>query len=62
MEHGHSAEFSTKSGTIGGEVRTKLIFPGGSLRWMAATLTCVTAILGWVIIGRIEQGVPSGLC
>jgi hypothetical protein len=41
---------------------TRVMFPGGSLRWIAATLTCVTAISGFVMMGRIEQGVPSGLC
>lgn len=41
---------------------TSVIFPGGSFRCMAATLTCVTAMSGFVIMGKIEQGVPSGLC
>ena len=41
---------------------TRVMFPGGSLRWIAARLTCVTAMFGWVMMGSIEQGVPSGLC
>jgi hypothetical protein len=43
----------------GGRVLTRWMFPGVSLRWIAARMTCVTAISGCVMMGRMEHDVPS---